>query len=145
MRRILAARLEEERRLLQELPELPDMQGPWLLQLYCASPRAQHVLRTVPPLDSAVYAAERDRAVQTTAQHLLAEQDARGREWDAVRHIAFLPALGLTNAAYWAVWADVLPVMLQRRPEATRRYAQELAECAPEGLAPRGAAAAYAH
>ena len=33
IRRILAARLEEERRL-QELPELPDMQGAWPLLLY---------------------------------------------------------------------------------------------------------------
>ena len=51
---------------------------------------------------SAAYAAERDRAVRTTAKHLLAEQDARGREWDAARQTAFLPAasggLGLTNA-----------------------------------------------
>ena len=61
MRRILAARLEEERRLLQELPEVPDMQGAWLLLLYCASPRAQHALCTVPPMDSAAYAAEHDR------------------------------------------------------------------------------------
>ncbi|CAE7829188.1 unnamed protein product [Symbiodinium microadriaticum] len=53
MRRIFAARLEEERRLLQELPALLDMQGAWLLLLYCASPRAQHALRTVPPMDSA--------------------------------------------------------------------------------------------
>ncbi|CAE7232384.1 GOR [Symbiodinium natans] len=53
------------------------------------------------------------------------------------RQIAFLPAacggLGLASAerlapaAYWAAWADALPVMLQRRPEIARRYAQELA------------------
>ena len=79
VRRILAARLEEERRLLQELPEMPHMQGAWLLLFYYASPRAQHALRTVPPMDSAAYAAEHDRALWTTVQHLLAEQDARGR------------------------------------------------------------------
>ena len=131
MRRILAARLEEERCLLQELPELPDMQGAWLLLLYCASPRAQHALRTVPPMDSAAYAPEHGRAVSRTAQHLLVEQDARGREWDAARQVAFLPAasggLGLANverlasAAYCAAWADAPAVMLQRRPEAARR------------------------
>ena len=137
VRRTLAARLEEERRLLHELPELPDMQSAWLLLLYCASPRAQHALRTVPPLDSATYAAEHDRAIWATLHHLLAEQDASGREWTAARQIAFLPAacggLGLASAerlapaAYWAAWADALPVMLQRRPEVARRYAQELA------------------
>ncbi|CAE7030091.1 unnamed protein product [Symbiodinium natans] len=102
VRRTLAARLEEERRLLHELPELPDMQSAWLLLLYCASPRAQHALRTVPPLDSATYAAEHDRAIWATLHHLLAEQDASGREWTAARQIAFLPAacggLGLASA-----------------------------------------------
>ena len=48
VQRILTARLEEERRLLQELQDLPDMQSAWLLLLYCANPRARHVLRTVP-------------------------------------------------------------------------------------------------
>ena len=63
VQRILTARLEEERRLLQELQDLPDMQSAWLLLLYCANPRARHVLRTVPPQDSVTYAAEHDRAV----------------------------------------------------------------------------------
>ena len=109
----------------------------WLLLLYCASPRAQHALRAVPPMDSAAYAAEHDQAVWTTVQHLLAEQDTRGREWHAARQIAFLPAasggLGLANAerlapaAYCAAWVDALSVMLQRCLEVARRYAQELA------------------
>ena len=33
----------------------------------------------------------------------------------------------LAPAAYWADWADALPVMLQRRPDAARRCAPELA------------------
>ena len=108
VQRILTARLEEERRLLQELQDLPDMQSAWLLLLYCANPRARHVLRTVPPQDSVTYAAEHDRAVWATLQHLLAEPDAHGREWDAARQIAFLPAacggLGLASAQRIA-WA----------------------------------------
>ena len=66
MRCTLAAGLEEERRLLQELPELLDMQGAWLLLLYCASPRASACpLRTVPLLE------ELDRAVWATLQDAL--------------------------------------------------------------------------
>ena len=123
--------------LLGELRELPDLQIAWLLLLYCASPRAQHVLRTVPPRDAAAYASEHDQAVWTTVQHILAEPDARGQQWGAARQVAFLPAaaggLGLASAerlapaAYWAAWADALPVMLQRRPDAARRCAHKLA------------------
>ena len=137
IQRKLAARLDDECRLLGELRKLPDLQSAWLLLLYCASPRAQHVLRTVPPRDAAAHASEHDQAVWITVQHTLAELDARRQQWDAARQVASLPAaaggLGLASAqrlapaAYWAAWADALPVMLQRRPDAARRCAHELA------------------
>ena len=42
-------RLEEEKRLLRELPELPDLHCAWL-PLHCpAASRANHLLRVVPP------------------------------------------------------------------------------------------------
>ena len=69
---ILAARLEEEHGMLRELQELLDMQSAWLRLLYCSSPRAQQVLRTV-LVDSATYAAEHDRVVWTMLQHMLAD------------------------------------------------------------------------
>ena len=90
--RKLAARLDDECRLLGELRELPDLQSAWLLLLYCASPQAQHVLRTVAPRDAAAYASEHDQVVWTTVQHVLAEPVARGQQWDAARQVAFLPA-----------------------------------------------------
>ena len=134
MRRILAARLEEERRLLQELPELPDMQGPWLLLLYCASPRAQHVLRTVPPLLGRLCGRARSGSSDNGKAPVSGARCARtGVGCGAPNR---LPPRGIwwprsnqcgATMAYWAAWADVLPIMLQTRPEATRRYAQELA------------------
>ncbi|CAE7415332.1 CPY1 [Symbiodinium sp. KB8] len=144
MRRSLAARLEEERPLLQELPELPDMQGAWhsvaAPALLRQPARPICFARSAADGLGAAYAAEHDQAVWTTAQHLLAEQDTRGREWHAARQIAFLPAasggLGLANAerlapaADWAAWADALPVMLQRCPEVARRKVER----APVGL-----------
>ena len=45
-----------EARLLQELPLLPDLQCAWLLLAMCSSPRASHILRTLPPDLSASYA-----------------------------------------------------------------------------------------
>ena len=50
------ARLREEARLLQELPLLPDLQCAWLILAMCAAPRADHLLRTLPPDLSASYA-----------------------------------------------------------------------------------------
>ena len=39
--------MQEERQLLQQLPERPDLQCSWLLLSMCASPRANHALRTL--------------------------------------------------------------------------------------------------
>ena len=49
--------LASVRRLLDELPHLPDLQCAWLLLLllHCASPCANHALRTLPPSESASY------------------------------------------------------------------------------------------
>ena len=49
------SRVREEWTLLAQLPQLPDLQYAWLLLAMCASPRANHALRTVgnfgrPPL-----------------------------------------------------------------------------------------------
>ena len=61
-------RLEEERRLLAQLPQLPDLQCAWLLLLFCAAPRAQHLLRTVPLAAIAEYARAHDDDVWRTLQ-----------------------------------------------------------------------------
>ena len=56
-------RISEERRLLQWLPKLPDLQCSWLLLLLCAVPRANHWLRTVPPTMLEGYARQHDDAL----------------------------------------------------------------------------------
>ena len=95
----------------------------------CSSFAPQHLLRTVPPSQSAAYAEAHDHAVWGTLQALLGE---RGAAWPEARRLAFLPAreggLGLlcaTRAAPAAYWA-ALPVMLQRRPDAAERCVREL-------------------
>ena len=54
------ARMVEERRLLDRLPGLPDTQCAWLLLLLSGVPRANHLLRIVPPSLIAEYARDRD-------------------------------------------------------------------------------------
>ena len=52
-------RLKEERRLWNAIPSVPDLQCAWQLLLQCAGPRCHHVLRTVPPSQSASQARSR--------------------------------------------------------------------------------------
>ena len=59
-------RLLEKQQLLQQLPQLPDLQCSWLLLALCAFPRASHALRTVPPTAIASYAAGHDDAIWHT-------------------------------------------------------------------------------
>ena len=130
-------RLLDEARLLQELPLLPDLQCAWLLLAMCASPRADHLLRTLPPSLSASYARGHDDAVWRCLLALLGEEDDADPEVAAARRLALLPArsggLGLqcavrtAPAAYWAAWADALPVLRARRPDAAARCLAELA------------------
>ena len=113
-------RLLEEQQLLQQLPQLPDLQCSWLLLALCASPRANHALRTVPPTAIASYAAGHDDAIWHTLLDCLGgEAGAPPEDAHLARATAFLPAalggLGLQSAtrsapaACWAAWADALP------------------------------------
>ena len=91
-------RLRTEQQLFDQLPKLPDLQCALLLLRLCASPRANHAIRTMPPSQSAAYA--HDAAVWATLQALLrgpSEQDN-----GLAREVAALPAalgvLGLQSA-----------------------------------------------
>eukprot|EP00439_Symbiodinium_sp_Y106_P001674 s9130_g1.t1 len=122
----------------------------WLLLLFCASPRANHALRTLPPSESS-YARAHDQAVWETLQECLG--GVPPAEAQQVWPLASLPAvhggLGLQSAertapaAYWAAWMDALPVIRSRLPSAADRCLAALEQGA-EGTIPclREAAAA---
>ena len=104
---------------------------------FCAAPRAQHLLRNIPPADILPYARAHDDAVWAVVQGLLGDQGpGEGDAWAAARSLAFLPpslgGLGLFAAervapvAYWAAWADALLVLRQRYPDAADRLVREL-------------------
>ena len=123
-----AGRLEAEADLLHKLQRLPDLQSAWLLLACCAAPRAQHLLRNVPPADILPYARAHDAAIWNVVEGLLGGQGPdEGDAWLAARAVAYLPpsfgGLGLlstervSSAAYWAAWADALPVLRARYPE----------------------------
>ena len=136
--------------LLQRLPELDDLQASWLLLLFCCSPRCNYLLRMLPPSVTAEYAGAHDSAVLSTFADFLGVDGLP----DRARRIAQLPlslgGLGLVSAAqtsvsaYWASWADCLPVLGQHLPPAARAFLCDLEAPAPHVPCLRAAAATRA-
>ena len=103
--------------------------------LFCASTRANHARRTIPPSLVAPYAAAHDAAIRGTLQACMCERAADAE--CPTRAVAMLPAslggLGLHSAvrtapgAYWAAWADALAVLQLRCPAFADSCTQSLA------------------
>ena len=68
-------RLEEESRLWEAIPSVPDLQCAWQILLQCAGPRCHHLLRTLPPSVSASYA----------TGHAYGHEDDGGLAWRIAR------------------------------------------------------------
>ena len=112
-------------RYLREITSLPDLQAAWLLLLFTAAPRSAHLLRMLPPSQSTPYAIRHDDHIWAAFAALLNEPDGLPPN---ARSLASLPirlgGLGLhaserlAPAAYWAAWADALPVLAARPPTA---------------------------
>ena len=123
--------VEEEARLLNLIPQLTSLQASWLLLYFCAVPRINHLLRTVPPDLIEPMARAHDAAILTTFRSLFQVQaedvwclDVHKVSYQMVVSQAQLPirlaGCGLRNsvrtapAAYWASWADALPGIVSR-------------------------------
>ena len=130
-------RLREEQALLDHLPHLPDLQCAWLLLLMCASTRATHALRNIPPEDVRPYAEGRDRAVCAALHECLGEPTVQGEPlastaWAVAATPATQDGLGLQSAmrtapaAYWGAWADTLGYWHVRQPRLAAACVQAL-------------------
>ena len=131
-------KLEKEFDLLGLVAQVPDLQCAWVLLLLCCAPRANYNLRTQPPEQAAVYAVTHDSLVWEAFCKLLERDDlAQHHQLDS-RHawLAQLPmrlggcglrsALRTAPAAWWASWADTLPMIRARHPEVAERLYQQL-------------------
>jgi hypothetical protein len=137
-----ADRLEEETKLLSKLPQMSNLQSAWLLLLYCAAPRANYMLRTTPPELAHAYAVAHDEAVRNTFAALM-QVPTPTLAQDAVRRLLELPARfggnGLRSStriapcAYWASWADSLPVLAQRIPTFASNFRSSMVALAAQG------------
>ena len=120
-------RQQEEQIFLDMLPDLPDLQCAWALLLNCAVPRCNHFIRSLPPSVARGYADGHDHTIQTCFQALLGlAGELDGPEAARISQLSSLP-LGLgggglrsatrtCTSAYWASWADALPMLRQRVP-----------------------------
>ena len=116
--------MEKQHTFLQRIPSIPDLQSAWLLLLHCASPRANYLLRVLPPDGVLRYAQVHDERLWQCFCRLLSiapDQCDRIAASSSTLPMS-LGGLGLRSAArtsapaYWASWADTLPMIHQRHP-----------------------------
>ena len=142
VRRFLRERISVEQELWDILSAIPNVQVAWLLLLFCSAPRANHLLRALPPDLVLQYAQEHDDGVWDTFLHIIGYRPCDDDPHiPTSRLISFLPlvegGLGLRSAeltapaAYWAAWADIIPTIAQRYPH----WAQTLVPMLEQGRA----------
>ena len=129
------ARLEEKE-FLDLVPDVPDLQAAWALLFSCAAPRANHLLRVLPPSLSLSYARQHDNGVRACLSKLLQqprELGRPGRPWRLASMPLRMGGAGLRSAertvpgAYWAAWADALAMLHERQPA----WARVTVQCRP--------------
>ena len=150
------ARLAADRaKLLQHIPQLPCLQSAWLLLYFCAVPRINHLLRTLPPRRALIAAASHDISIREVFQNIFGiasradwSFELHGITYDNWVHQSTLPlrlgGMGLRDsartapAAFWASWADSLPDSVQQFPGVGRNMLFHLsaAQNAPAGEEP---------
>ena len=129
-------RLTEERLFWEMLPKLTDLQSAWLLLLNCAAPRSNYTSRTVTPSLAGHYAKGHDTGMWQTLVKLLGREDLVDSTHTVQAAVTTLPlrlgGLGLRSAsrtsaaAFWASWADALPILAGKYPDLARRLCGEL-------------------
>ena len=130
----IRSKLAEHKVLLDRIPAMQDVQCAWLVLLFCASSRANYVLRNLPPEQAQPFAEEHDTNIWSCLNSILGTDvvDTTARE------IATLPfrqgGLGLRSAtrmaeaAYWASWVDSLSQIKARHPRISAVLLSELAK-----------------
>ena len=120
--------------LLERIPLVPDVQSAWLLLVHCAQAQATYLLRALQPSLSEEFARSHDAGMWRCLCSIL--QISVDQCDEGVRHTAALPlvlgGLGLRSAertrfaAFWASWADCLPMVYARHPDVAIQLALHL-------------------
>ena len=125
-------RVNSERDLLAALQEVPDLQSAWQILVQSAGPRCNHLLRTLPPSQSAEYAQAHDQAMWQSVKNLLGLTSAEMHSPELATLPMRLGGLGVRSAArtaiaaFWASWADAIEMIQQRCPQLAADILAEL-------------------
>ena len=131
--------LRKHQTLLERIPVLQDIQSAWTLLLHSASSRANYQLRVVRPELTELFAAGHDDGIWRC---LCAICQISPDVDPAIRDTVTLPlglgglglrsALRTKQAAYWASWADTLPMVRGRH----RAVADTMVTSLTDGVGP---------
>ena len=88
---LVEERIAEERRLWEAIPSVLDLQCAWQILVQSANPRSNHMIRTLPPSQSAEYARQHDEGMWATVQALLTEVPGSEHELRSAEQVATLP------------------------------------------------------
>ena len=114
----------EHQTLLEMIPLLPDVQSAWMMLLHCASARANYHLRVIRPELALQFATTHDQhlwgclcqilGMSTSAAHATAKASATLPL--ALGGLGLRSAVRTSHSAYWASWADCVPMIARRHP-----------------------------
>ena len=141
------ARVLEEKRaqqdlLLARLPAVQDLQSAWLLLLFCAAPRCNYLLRTVPPSATTSYAGSHDEAILRCLATLLSGGKYR---WTSRLRASGEPTCRCAWAASacrrpgstgWASWADTVTALQECHLGTLAALMRPLLDVAAAGVPP---------
>ena len=123
---------ESHLQFLTRIPAVQDAQCAWLLLLVCAGPRANHILRNLPPSDVSQFAQNHDNCLRACLADILAVPVPDGVVAEVVQlpfregGLGLRSATRLAPAAYWASGADCLSQVHARAPRVSTQLLQEL-------------------
>ena len=114
----------EHQTLLEMIPLLPDVQSAWMLLLHCVSARANYHLRVIRPELALQFATTHDQhlwgclcqilGISTSAAHATTKASATLPL--ALGGLGLRSAVRTSHSAYWASWADCVPMIARRHP-----------------------------
>jgi hypothetical protein len=115
---------------------MDDPQEAWQLMVRCVVPRANHTLRTLGPSSAKKYADDFDTMLWDAAVNILEAarlgDDTRADGRVIAEFTCRMGGVGLRSAArtspaaFWASWADTLPMMMARNPHLTGKLVDAL-------------------
>ena len=121
VREYLEAKSDSHRTLLARIPAVQDLQAAWLILLFCASARANFLLRALPPQATYEFSLQHDRSLRRCWRELVGAEIPE-HTVDLASLPLSLGGLGLQSAqrirhaANWASWSDSLATVEQRHP-----------------------------